>query len=121
MRSLLDKGSKDVQGRRCILLWRMFLEFERVRPVPAAEADVRVKVIFYRAIQNCKLRCAACGVRWAVRCAVQCVVEVCGVWCGVQCLVCGVRCAVVVVVVVLCCVWWKCAVCGGGGGGVLRW
>lgn len=51
---MLEKATQDAQNRRCILLWRMYLEFERVRQAEeGAGTDARVKTVFYRAIQNC--------------------------------------------------------------------
>jgi tetratricopeptide (TPR) repeat protein len=51
VRATLRSCSDNPVARRCPLLWRMRLEFERARPGPAA-SDV-ARSVFYQAIQNC--------------------------------------------------------------------
>ena len=50
-RALFGRAAADPTARRCPLLWRMALEFERAQPVAgAAEA---AQAVLYRALQNC--------------------------------------------------------------------
>lgn len=51
VRATFEAAATHVVARRCPLLWRMYLEFERAQPTPAAPELARA--VFYRAIQNC--------------------------------------------------------------------
>jgi hypothetical protein len=50
-RTLFSAATRDVAARRCPLLWRMHIEFERAQPSPNALEFAQTA--FYRAIQNC--------------------------------------------------------------------
>lgn len=51
VRSLFQRAADDRVARRCPLLWRMMLEFERAQPTRNAAAAATA--VFYRAVQNC--------------------------------------------------------------------